>query len=216
MRIVAQVATWLFMPILMPIYALLLVMYVPSEAINISEGNSLYNLIDQFKLIFLACYFVFIVVAPAIMYFFMRENKIIKTVQLDDKKERNFPLINMTIFCFILFFLLVKISGNAHLPKYLYGLTLSGGVIVGIFIYVNRFIKVSLHATGVGILTGFVFAYACDQVYFTIVALIAVILVSGFVLSARLYLEKHSPKELIIGYFFSLFITFVINYFYPF
>ena len=204
------------MPILMPIYALLVVMYVPSEAINISEGDSLYNLLDQFKLIFLGCYFVFIVVAPAIMYFFMKENKIIKTVQLDDKSERNFPLINMSIFCFILFILLLKISGDAHLPKFLYGLTLSGGIVIGIFIFVNKVIKVSLHATGVGIFTGFIFAYAAEQLNFNIVVLISAILISGIVLSSRLYLEKHTPKELIIGYFFSLFTTFVINYFYPF
>ena len=75
--------------------------------------------------------------------------------------------------------------------------------------------KVSLHATGVGILTGFVFAYVLEQIYFQLWILVVVILISGIVLTTRLFLEKHTPKELIIGYFFSLITTFVLNFYFP-
>ena len=78
------------------------------------------------------------------------------------------------------------------------------------------YLKVSLHATGVGILSGFILAYFTEQVYFEIWILALSFFISGLVLTSRLYLEKHTPKELIIGYFFSFLVTFLLNLYYPF
>ena len=42
MRFLAQTISWVLMPILMPIYALILVEFIPSEPINLAAGDSLY------------------------------------------------------------------------------------------------------------------------------------------------------------------------------
>lgn len=206
--------SWGFMPILMPFLGLILVMYTPSQPIDISNHyNSLYLFNEHNKVVILSRFLIFSVILPGLMYIFLRNTAIIQTTQLDDKSERRIPMIMMSLFCFFLFYLFF--TENAILPKYTYALCLSGGIIIGIFSYVNKFIKISLHATGVGILTGFVFAYVSEQVYFQIWILPFVILISGIVLTTRLYLEKHTPIELIIGYFFSLIITFILNYYFP-
>lgn len=214
MRIFFQIATWLFMPIFMPIYALLLVMYAPSQPFNLSEDNSLFIFSNQNKVAILSNYILFTVIAPAIMYSIFLKLKIIKTIQLDDKKERIIPMILMASFCFFLFYTFNSIQ--VVLPKYVYGLCLAGGVIITLFSLLNIYFKISLHATGVGILTGFIFAYISEQLFFQLWILIFVLLVSGIVLSSRLYLNKHAPVELISGYFLSLFITFILNLYYPF
>ena len=214
MRIFFQITTWLFMPILMPIYALLLVMYVPSQPFNLSEDNSLFIFSNQNKVAILSNYILFTVIAPAIMYSIFLKLKIIKTIQLDDKKERIIPMILMASFCFFLFYSFNSIE--VTLPKYAYGLCLSGGIIISLFSILNLYFKISLHATGVGILTGFISAYITDQQFFQVSVLISVLIVSGIVLSSRLYLNKHAPVELISGYFLSLFITFTLNLYYPF
>ncbi len=201
------------MPIFMPIYGLLLVMYVRSFPVSLSQGNSLFAFTTEFKTAIILNYLLFTVIAPMAMYLIFRRINVIKTVQLDEKKERNIPMILMSLFCLLLFYTFNSVQ--FILPKYVYALCLSGGVIIAILLLINQFIKVSLHATGVGILTGFIFAYAAEQLLFDYRILIFVIIVSGIVLSSRLYLEKHSPKELVIGYFLSLFITFVLNLYYP-
>jgi membrane-associated phospholipid phosphatase len=98
----------------------------------------------------------------------------------------------------------------------MYGLCLSGAIIISIFTIVNNYFKVSLHATGVGIFTGFLLAYFSEQIFFNIWILALAFIISGIVLSSRLFLEKHTPKELIVGYVFSFLITFALNLFYPF
>ncbi len=214
MRIFFQIATWLFMPILMPVYALLLVMYTPSQPFNLSEENSLFIFSNQNKVAILSNYILFTVIAPIAMYSIFLKLNIIKTIQLDDKKERNMPMILMAIFCFLLFYTFNSIQ--VVLPKYVYGLCLAGGIIITLFSILNIYFKISLHATGVGILTGFVFAYISQQLFFQLWILIFVLLVSGIVLSSRLYLNKHNSIELISGYFLSFIITFTINLYYPF
>ena len=214
MRIFFQIATWLFMPIFMPIYALLLVMYAPSQPFNISEDNSLFIFSNQNKVAILSNYILFTVIAPIAMYSIFLKLNIIKTIQLDDKKERNMPMILMAIFCFLLFYTFNSIQ--VILPKYVYGLCLAGGIIIALFSLLNIYFKISLHATGVGILTGIIFAYISEQLFFQLWILIFVLLVSGIVLSSRLYLNKHNPIELISGYFLSFIITFTLNLYYPF
>ena len=214
MRIFFQIATWLFMPILMPVYALLLVMYTPSQPFNLSEENSLFIFSNQNKVAILSNYILFTVIAPIAMYSIFLKLNIIKTIQLDDKKERNMPMILMAIFCFLLFYTFNSIQ--VILPKYVYGLCLAGGVIITLFSLLNIYFKISLHATGVGILTGFIFAYISEQLFFQLWILILVLLVSGIVLSSRLYLNKHNSIELISGYFLSFIITFILNLYYPF
>ncbi len=197
----------------MPIYGLILVMFTPSQPINWADANSLFTLIDYNKYAILTYFFFFTVLIPGIMYLVLMNRNVIQTPQLDNRSERTTPMILMVIFCLALFYILI--SSKAVLPKYLYGLSLSGALVIGIFTYVNKYMKVSLHATGVGILTGFVFAYVSEQIYFQLWILVVVILTSGIVLSSRLFLEKHTPKELIVGYFFSLFTTFVLNTYFP-
>jgi hypothetical protein len=213
MKKVSLLASWLLMPILMPCYALLLVMYTPSVPYSLGDGNSLYLPSSRFKLLILLYFFLFTAVIPSLMYLFLKSTNVIKTVQLDSKEERKAPMILMVLFCLFLYYMLQ--SAQSVLPKYTYALCLSGAVVVGIFTFVNQYMKVSLHAAGAGILTGFVFAYCWEQIYFQFSILIVVVLISGIVLSSRLFLEKHSPKELIVGYFFSLFVTFALNLYFP-
>ncbi len=214
MRFLAQTISWVLMPILMPIYALILVEFIPSEPIDLAAGDSLYLMPLQNKIVLIIYYFMFSVVAPGLLYLLLKNMKVITTLEMDDKRERRIPLVIMSISCLFLFYLLS--SNQLHLPKYMYGLCLSGAVIISIFTIVNNYFKVSLHATGVGIFTGFLLAYFSEQLFFNIWILALGFIVSGIVLSSRIFLEKHTPKELLVGYVFSFLITFALNLFYPF
>ena len=111
MRIFFQITTWLFMPILMPIYAQLLVMYVPSQPFNLSEDNSLFIFSNQNKVAILSNYILFTVIAPAIMYSIFLKLKIIKVLKIHYKCRNikieelyTFKYNNIIIKCLILLF----------------------------------------------------------------------------------------------------------------
>ena len=214
MKSISHIISWVLMPILMPIYALLLVMFFPSEPINVFSNDSLFYIPLQNKIVLLLYYFMFSVFAPGMLYILLKKLKLITSLEMNEQNERKIPMVIMSISCLFLFYLLT--SNNVILPKYVYGLCLSGAVIISLFTVLNVYIKVSLHSTGVGILTGFILAYFVEQIYFEIWILALSFFISGIVLSSRLYLEKHTPKELIIGYSFSFLVTFLLNLYYPF
>jgi hypothetical protein len=214
MKSISYIISWVLMPILMPIYALVLVMFFPSEPINVFSNDSLFFIPLQNKIVLLLYYFMFSVFAPGMLYILLKKLKLITSLEMNEQTERKIPMVIMSISCLFLFYLLS--SNNFRLPKYIYGLCLSGAVIVSLFTVLNMYIKVSLHATGVGILTGFIIAYFAEQIYFEIWILALSFIISGLVLTSRLYLEKHTPKELIIGYSFSFLVTFLLNLYYPF
>jgi membrane-associated phospholipid phosphatase len=120
----------------------------------------------------------------------------------------------MLSFCLLLYvlFLLRVPAGN---PKFIFSLPLSGVLVTFFYTIINRWIKISLHGGGAGILTGFIFAYYLNQEQFQFWVFFAVILASALTISSRLYLKKHSETEVYSGWALALLITFVTNYFYP-
>lgn len=213
MRFLFQFITWAFMPILMPIYGLLIVMFSYSEPIEIGLNNSLYYFPLRNKVIILIYFLIVTVIIPGLIYIIMQKTDKIKTIQMDDRSERKVPLVIMSICC--LFLLYIFTSIDYLLPKYIYALCLSGAVIISLFTLINEHIKISLHATGVGIFTGFLIAYFSEQTNFQIGVIAVGFLISGLVFSSRLFLEKHTIKELVLGYVLSLLITFVLTIYYP-
>ena len=111
---------------------------------------------------------------------------------MDEKNERYLPIFIMGLYCAALFYLLYIKTEGSILPKLIYLLPLSGAIISFFSLFLNRFIKVSLHATGAGILVGFIIAYFSFQEYFNFYILPLCIFLSGLVLSSRYFLEKHT------------------------
>ena len=69
--------------------------------------------------------------------------------------------------------------------------------------------KISLHAVGVGIFSGFILAFAHNQIEFHYGLIVISILCSGCVLSARLYLNKHTPYQVYSGWILAFLTTYL-------
>ena len=214
MKITAQIISWVFMPLLMPIYALLLVMFVPSNQDYLFNYDNLFIQSFAFKIALLTMFGVFCVLAPGISFLLLKRSGVISSVQMDDKKERTIPIVVMLIYCLVLYIMFVMKSKQLIIPKFVFALPLSGVIVTAVYFVVNRWSKISIHSGAAGILTGFILAYLLTQTEYHVWVFILAILLSGLIMSARLYLEKHTFSELLIGWFIGSFITFVINYFY--
>ena len=160
-------------------------------------------------------FFVFSAVLPGLSFVFLRSMNIITTIDMENKRERLIPMLIMLSFCLVLYFLFLIRAQNNMLPKYIYALPLAGVFVTASYTLINRWIKISLHAGGAGILTGFIIAYSIDQAMFEFWTIIFVILASGLTIMARLFLRKHTPLEVYTGWSLAVLITFLINFYYP-
>lgn len=215
MKILAEILSWVFLPLLTPVYGLLIAMYVLSEPYPVNSQESLYLLPDAAKLAIFYMFLIFSVIAPGISFVILRKQNIITTIDMENQKERNIPMFLTLAYCLILYSLFIYLSKETVLPKYVYALPFSGIFVTVIYTFINRWIKISLHAGGVGIMTGFLFAYAFEQAEFQFWILIFAIIASGLTISARLFLKKHTQVEVYTGWSLAVLMTFLVNYLYP-
>lgn len=207
MQVLSKTVSWIFLPLFMPIYGLLLTLYIPSQEANISNA-SLFDLPDGLKTQILFLFVVFTSIAPGISFILMYRRGMLSSFEMDQRKERLFPLFIMLSYCVLLFFLFWKKAPDYVLPTYIYALPLTGAIVAFIFILLTSRFKISLHAAGAGIFTGYLCAFGGNQIVFNAWLILIGFLTSGLVLSARLYLDKHSPLEVYSGWS----IAFVITY----
>lgn len=215
MKVLSHLLSWIFLPLFMPLFGLLIAMYVPSSPQSLVDNDSLYLMIDQNKWVVLFMFFVFSTVAPGLSFVILRALNVITTIDMESKRERLIPMLIMLAYCLLLYFLFIVKAHNNILPKYVYALPLAGVFVTASFTLINRWIKISLHAGGAGILSGFIFAYSIEQVEFQFWTILFVILASGLTIMARLFLRKHTPTEVYAGWSLAVMITFLINFYYP-
>jgi len=216
MRIFSQIISWVFMPLLLPIYALVLVMFVPSNIDFMQNDQCMYAMDIQFKKAFLYMFLIFAVLAPGISFLLLKRSGLIGSLEMDERRERFIPILVMAIYCLVLFFYILYLidSNRLVVPKFILTLPLSGAAVTTLFLIANRWRKISIHAAAVGILTGFVLAYILQQVEYQLWVFTLSILISGIVMSARLYLQKHTFSEVILGWCIGSLVTFAINFLY--
>ncbi len=215
MKQLAEIISWIFLPLFMPVYGLLLVMYIPNNQDYLFNEDNLFFLTDSAKYAILYMFFIFSVLAPSLSFIVLRRMNVISTIDMEDKRERLIPMLIMLVYCLLLYFLFIYKAQNNILPKYIYALPLSGIFVTVTFSLINRWIKISLHAGGAGILCGFLFSYGIAQAEFSVWTLMFAIFASGLTLSARLFLQKHSPLEVYSGWGLAMMLTFIINFLYP-
>lgn len=214
MEVLARVISWVFLPLFLPMYALLLVLYVPSDQGDYFNMDCLYALdpVRKWGLIYL--FGIFCTVAPGASYIALFRTKVISTIEIDDRRERSIPIFIMFAYCLALYLVLMYKLGPGQVSKFVLALPLSGAAVTGVFVLLNRWRKVSIHTGAAGIGTGFILAYILHHTEYQLWMLTAMILVSGAVMSARLYLGKHTMIEVLVGWFTGTLLTFAINYYY--
>ena len=161
-------------------------------------------------------FLIFSVLAPAVSFLILQRRGIIASIEMEERKERSIPIAVMFVYCLVLFFYITYLINTNRLivPKFLTTLPLSGAAVTAVFIIANRWKKISIHAASSGILVGFVLAYILQQIEYQLWVFTISLLISGVVMSARLYLQKHTFLEVIIGWLIGSFITFALNYWY--
>jgi len=206
MKFLSHFFSWVFLPLLMPSYGILISLFVPAYSTDL-EMTSLYFAPLESKWALFTIFFLFSVVAPGVSFVLLHRFKVISTIDIERQGERSLPLVIMLVYSLVLFFLLVYKAGEGTLPRYFYALPLSGVAVTSIFLLINRWIKISLHGAGAGILLGFLIVFTRAQDHFSLVWVLSALLAAGLTMAARLYLRKHTPLEVYTGFMLALLLT---------
>lgn len=191
---IAHVVSYLFHPILLPTYCILLLMWAnPFYIASIKSAQGYQLFVSVF---FNTC------LLPVFIMRMFKNLGFIKDFNLDDRKERALPYLLMISFLFWAWFVLKFYMGfPAIVHETLWGCFLS--VMAAYFVNIFYF-KISMHTLGMGGL--FVVALRASFIATSNIqlALIAVILIGGLVGTARLILNAHKPVEIYYGYFLGI------------
>ena len=205
LRLLAQVVSFIFHPLLIVTYMLVLLLLVNPYLFGVSSiGDSASKLL--ILQIFLSTFFI-----PGVAVSMLRFTGMISSFEMKDKQERIGPYIITGVFYLWMF---RNFLDNPSIPTAFTSFLL--GATIGLFFafFINIFSKISAHAVGVGGLLGMVvitmllFSYdtftimmarGTLEVSMSTVLLMA-ILIAGLVGTARLALQAHDPMDLYGGY----------------
>ena len=190
MKLIAQILSVLFHPLLVPVFALLQMNFLPF----------FYPGADSLRHVLIFGSMFVLVVPPTIWYFLLYKLKVIKSWKATTRKERIWPYL-FTILSYIL------VSVICYFLDVDYGFSQlwQGATIALLVVFiVNFFWKISAHATGMGSWTGMLIFLSIYNGYFLLFQIIVVILSSGLIGWSRLKLEAHTPQQVFFGYLLGL------------
>jgi len=196
-----QFVSYILHPLFIPTYFMLyLIQVLPYEFVGITEWQLTLRL---FSVFWMTAFF------PAFAVFLMWRLKLSESIFLRTQKERIIPYVITMFFYWWMYYLSRNFTDQPIALKFFYfGIFIA----TAIGLIVNNFIKVSLHAMGVGgLVTAVIIVGLHYSINNAIWALLAIV-ITAIVTSARMLVSDHTKQELIIGLSIGL-LTQVMAYF---
>lgn len=199
-KLFAQLFSGIFNPFLIPLMAYWVIL-------NYLPGVENYNL--KVKLLLLGIVFISTCILPLL---FLLVASLSPGINRDmmHHRDRILPFI----FSAFSIFMGAQLIGKLPVPNVFRIFLLGSSLVLIVLFLVTLKWKISGHGAGVGGLLGslcaLTFKYGIDLTW----PIIAVILISGAVGSSRIYLHKHTPAQVYVGFGSSLAIMYLVIYFF--
>lgn len=135
-------------------------------------------------------------ILPALMVpLFLLQGKI-SNLEMDDRRERMYPLALTAVFYSLTFVLFLRIPVFKLVHAFMFGAMLS--VIAGFLVSLKW--KVSTHMIGLGGLVALILILSFKLDIYLIYPFIGAIIATGLVGSSRLYLQAHTEPQVFWGF----------------
>lgn len=125
---------------------------------------------------------------------------LISDFHLEDKQERVYPILVTVAAAFLGFWLLGYVA-YTHIVQQLYLVLI---ILLSVFSVVTLRWKMSMHMTSVGGLCGFLLVLGMKYPGDMRGSFIFVMLLAGLLAASRLYLGKHNPLQVYVGFLFGV------------
>lgn len=184
-RAVALFLSYVIHPVLMPTLGVVAILALTPYYIP----QTIYLMVVLY--VFLGTY-----ILPAFLIFSFYKLGLVSSMHLQEAKERRYPYLLSALF----FYLTAQSVQNFPVPDTVAKYMLAGVLLLVIALLLLNFTKLSAHMAGLGGLLGVIIyiSFAFNMQLLHIIC--GVILLAGFLASARLALKAHTPFEVYAGF----------------
>ncbi len=182
----SKIIAIVFHPLLMPLYGMIIIFAAPTLL-----GYLPFNLM---KLIFLIILVNNVLLPISLLPFFVHHH-IISSYTINERKERNIPLIITTLLYGTTSYIIFRFP----IPVFLKSFIISTALLSLIVTIINFRWKISLHSVGSGALIALVLVLSLKMLTPLQWYMIGVFIAAGLTLSSRLKLNMHNPLQVWTG-----------------
>lgn len=188
MNALSRVISYLFHPLLMPLYA---------TAILFNTNNYLAFAITPAvqKIIYLIVFATTYLLPSLTAMLLLRKGKI-QSLQMEQLRERNIPFLITAIYFASCFYLLQKIPMARVLGYAMLGASMA----IFISFLINLKWKISVHMVGIGGLIGLLYVFSQQMHFNFLVPIIFFAIVAGALGTSRLVMSAHVPSQIYAGF----------------
>jgi membrane-associated phospholipid phosphatase len=187
MNTLAKGISVIFHPLLLTTYLVLILGYLMPEMLRLQTSQ-----LPLFAMVVAIITFVLPAVNLLILKFFGN----IKSLTMTTRQDRYIPFILISVFyvaATVIFYTMQKVS-----PNFTKLLMIVSSLVV-IATVITFFFKISVHALAVWGVIGILLPLNKLTVGQLVLPTAVVIVIAGFIMSSRLYLQAHTPREILYG-----------------
>lgn len=196
MRRIAVITSAVFHPLMMPLLSIFIAFefdWYLSGRLGSDQENVIYLIIALSTIAF-----------PGLNILLLKWYGVISSLSMPIRKERTAPFISTLFFFGLGYYLLRKGS----LPIPIYSIYLGCSLVLLALILINFKWKISIHAAGMAGVVGSAIGLFKIHDFSNFWLIAVLIVITGFVLSARLILSAHSPSQVYVGAILGFSITY--------
>ena len=185
--LLARILSYLMHPLLMPFYAVLLVLNI-----NTYLAFSISTYVQQ---LVITVVFVTTAALPVVTSVFLLQQGSIQSLEMESPKERRIPFVTAGLYFVLGYYLLLLMPVPRIIPNMVLGAALS------IFIswLINFKWKISIHMVGVGGLIGILVGISIRLGADLLIPIFVSVLLAGLLGSARMRLGAHTESQVYAG-----------------
>jgi len=187
-KIIARVLSFLFHPLLVPSYFLLILFQLSLPEATAAQG--------KFKTLLWLFVFTMTFMLPILFSFLLWGLKYLKSLQMQEREERMLPMVAVAVFYYFTFYALKQLPIFPYFKLFMVGST----VLVLLGILINYFYKISLHLIAWGGFTAALIGLSFQLHLSLFLWLFLVIFISGLTGYARLQCKAHYYLQINLGF----------------
>lgn len=197
----ATIISYMLHPLLMSTYLFAILVFLAPHTI-LSVGFSTTGSVVLVSLIFITTFII-----PVLSLFILKMSGSITSVSLDRREERLTPMIYTGVMYGVTTYLFTTKVELGEMISVSLGVST---LLIILTILITSFWKISLHAIGIGGFLGFLLGLNQQYSFMHFELILPVLFFfSALVLSARLSLNAHSPKQVYLGFVLGICVSFV-------
>ena len=182
-----KVISFVFQPLLMPTFGIIMLLFT----------NLALFYTDIWKWFALGGTFLFTAILPATPILMMMRKGQIRDLYISKREQRTFPYL-FSVLAYI--FWTIFMWRVLQVPFFIVAMGVGSVLSIIIITLVNMKWKISAHLSGIGGLTGGVFAYCYVMAVNPVWLMILMLVISALTAFSRIELKAHTPTQTLAGF----------------